>query len=126
MIDEAQLDAVVITAPDHHHAHAAMLACQAGLDVYCEKPLSLTIGEGRRLVEAVRRYDRVFQVGSQQRSMEMDRFACQFVREGGIGKVPVHVSQLIFEQPEQGLLSLDRRREIPAGGMQTSEHMMKK
>ena len=87
MIDEARLDAVIITTPDHHHVQAAMLACQAGLDVYCEKPLSLTIGEGRRLVEAVRHYGRVLQVGSQQRSMEMDRFACQFVREGGIGKV---------------------------------------
>jgi predicted dehydrogenase len=87
MIEEAKLDAVVIAAPDHHHVLAAMLACQAGLDVYCEKPLSLTIGEGKRLVEAVRRYRRVLQVGSQQRSMEMDRFACQFVREGGLGKL---------------------------------------
>ncbi len=87
MIDEAKLDAILIAAPDHHHVQAAMLACQAGLDVYCEKPLSLTIREGRRLVEAVRRYDRVLQVGSQQQSMEMDKFACQFVRDGGLGKV---------------------------------------
>jgi predicted dehydrogenase len=87
MIDQARMDAVVITAPDHHHVLAAMLACRAGLDVYCEKPLSLTIGEGKRLVAAVRHYGRVLQVGSQQRSMEMDRFACQFVREGGIGTV---------------------------------------
>jgi predicted dehydrogenase len=87
MIEDATLDAVIITAPDHHHVQAAMLACRAGLDVYCEKPLSLTIAEGRRLVEAVRHWGRVLQVGSQQRSMEMDRFACQFVREGGIGKV---------------------------------------
>jgi predicted dehydrogenase len=87
LFDEAKLDAVVISAPDHHHVHASMLACQAGLDVYCEKPLSLTIAEGRRLVQAVRRYQRVLQVGSQQRSMEMDRFACQFVRDGGLGKV---------------------------------------
>jgi len=87
MIDQTKLDAVIITTPDHHHIQAAMLACQAGLDVYCEKPLSLTIAEGRRLVEAVRHHGRVLQVGSQQRSMEMDRFACKFVREGGIGKV---------------------------------------
>ena len=87
MIEEGNLDAVIVTAPDHHHVHAAMLACRAGLDVYCEKPLSLTIDEGRRLVNAVRRYRRVLQVGSQQRSMEMDRFACKFVRDGGIGKV---------------------------------------
>lgn len=87
MIDRAELDAVIITTPDHHHVQAAMLACQAGFDVYCEKPLSLTIAEGRRLVDTVRHYDCVLQVGSQQRSMEMDRFACKFVRDGGIGKV---------------------------------------
>ena len=75
MIDEAHLDAVIVTAPDHHHVQAAILACQAGLDVYCEKPLTLTIGEGKKLVEAVRYHGRVLQVGSQQRSMEMDRFA---------------------------------------------------
>lgn len=87
MIDTTKLDAVVISAPDHHHVQAAMLACQAGLDVYCEKPLSLTIREGRKLVQSVHRYGRILQVGSQQRSMEMDQFACRFVREGGIGKV---------------------------------------
>ena len=64
-----------------------MLACQAGLDVYAEKPLSLTIAEGRSLADAVARHRRVLQVGSQQRSMEIDRFACQFVREGGLGRV---------------------------------------
>ena len=87
MLDRAKLDAVVIATPDHHHVLAAMLACQAGLDVYVEKCLTLTIAEGRALVEAVRRHGRVCQVGSQQRSMEMNRFACRFVREGGIGKV---------------------------------------
>jgi predicted dehydrogenase len=87
MIDRAKLDAVLITTPDHHHILPAILACQAGMDVYVEKPLSLTIAEGRALVRAVARHGRVCQVGSQQRTMEMDRFACQFVREGGIGKV---------------------------------------
>lgn len=87
MIDTAKIDAVVITAPDHHHVYAAMLACQAGLDVYCEKPLSLTIGEGKRLIQCVRHCGTVLQVGSQQRSMEMDRFACQFVREGKLGRI---------------------------------------
>ena len=87
MFDRAKLDAVVIASPDHHHVLAAMLACQAGLDVYVEKPLSRTIAEGRALAGAVRRTGRVCQVGSQQRSMEMNRFACRFVREGGLGKV---------------------------------------
>lgn len=104
MIAEAKLDAVVITAPDHHHVLAAMLACQAGLDVYCEKPLSLTIGEGKRLVAAVRHYRRVLQVGSQQRSMEMDRFACQFVREGGLGQISkVEVKNFPGPLPYEGV-----------------------
>ena len=113
MIDEAKLDAVIIATPDHHHVQAAMLACRAGLDVYCEKPLSLTIAEGRRLVDAVRHYNRVLQVGSQQRSMEMDRFACKFVREGGIGKVskvevknfpgPLRYEELLNEPVPDGM-----------------------
>jgi len=86
MIDRAKLDAVVITTPDHHHVAAAMLACRAALDVYVEKPLSLTIAEGRALVRAVKRSGRVCQVGSQQRSMEMNRCACRAVRDGVIGK----------------------------------------
>jgi predicted dehydrogenase len=98
MIDEAKLDAVIIATPDHHHVLAAMRACQAGLDVYVEKPLSLTIAEGRRLVQMVRRYGRVCQVGSQQRSMELNRFACQFVRDGGLGKV-THVQVGNFTGP---------------------------
>jgi len=98
MLDEAALDAVIIATPDHHHVPAAMLACQAGLDVYCEKPLTLTVAEGRRLIDAVRRHRRVLQVGSQQRSMEMDRFACGFVRDGKLGRVS-HVELPIWASP---------------------------
>lgn len=104
MLDRQQMDAVVIATPDHHHVLAAMLACQAGRDVYCEKPLSLTIAEGQRLVRAVRRHGRVLQVGSQQRSMEMDRFACQFVREGGLGKIShVEVQNWPSPLPDEAL-----------------------
>ena len=87
MLDRQKLDAVIIAAPDHHHVLAAVLACEAGLDVYVEKPLSLTIAEGRRLAETVQRTGRVVQVGSQQRTMEINRFACEFVRDGGLGRV---------------------------------------
>jgi len=85
MLDDGELDAVVTGAPDHHHVQAALLACQLCLDAYCEEPLSLTIRQGRRLVEAVHSSGRVLQVGSQQRSRQMDRFASQSVREGGLG-----------------------------------------
>ena len=75
LLDQAKskdkLDAVIIATPDHHHALAAILALQAGLDVYLEKPLTVTIGEGRLLADAVKRTGRVLQVGSQQRTMEL-------------------------------------------------------
>jgi predicted dehydrogenase len=87
MIDKEALDAVTIATPDHHHVLAAMLACQAGLDVYVEKALSLTIAEGRALVDTVKRYGRVCQVGSQNRSMEINRYGCGLIRKGGIGKI---------------------------------------
>ncbi|MBI1903367.1 MAG: Gfo/Idh/MocA family oxidoreductase [Planctomycetia bacterium] len=85
--DGEKLDAVMIATPDHHHILAAMLACQAGLDVYLEKPLSLTIAEGRALVRAVKRHGTLLQVGSQQRTMEFNRFGCDFLRRGGLGKI---------------------------------------
>jgi predicted dehydrogenase len=87
MIDREKLDAVVVATPDHARVLPCIHACQAGLDVYAEKPLTITIAEGRVLVNAVRKYNRVFQVGSQQRTMEMNRFACHLVRSGGIGKI---------------------------------------
>ena len=82
-----KLDAVIIATPDHHHALAAILALQAGLDVYLEKPLTVTIREGRLLADAVKRTGRVLQVGSQQRTMEVNCFACEFIRNGGLGKI---------------------------------------
>ena len=87
LLDKEKLDAVVVATPDHCRVLPCIRACQAGLDVYAEKPLTLTIAEGRVLVSAVRKYKRVFQVGSQQRTMEMNRFACELVRSGGIGPV---------------------------------------
>lgn len=87
MLEAEKLDAVVVATPDHGRVLPCIHACQAGLDVYAEKPLTLTIAEGRVLVNAVRKYKRVFQVGSQQRTMEMNRFACELVRSGGIGGI---------------------------------------
>jgi predicted dehydrogenase len=87
------IDAVMIATPDHWHALPAIDAAKNGKDIYSEKPMSLTIGEGRAMVNAVRRYGRVFQVGSQQRSSSNFRFACEMVQSGRIGKVhTVYVS----------------------------------
>jgi len=87
MLDRKDVDAVVICTPDHWHALQTIHACQAGKDVYVEKPLSLTVVEGRRMVEAARRYNRVVQVGLQRHSAPICREAADFVRGGGIGKV---------------------------------------
>jgi len=81
------IDAVVIATPDHWHAIIVIQAAQAGKDIYCEKPLSQTIAEARAMVNAVRRYGRIFQTGSMQRSDDKFRFACELVRNGYIGEV---------------------------------------
>ncbi len=81
------IDAVLIATPDHWHSLQSIDAAKAGKDVYCEKPLSVTVREGRRLVEAVQRYGRVFQTGTQYRSIPAIRTVCQFIRDGRMGKV---------------------------------------
>jgi len=93
LLDRTDVDAVLTATPDHWHAIIAIQAAQSGKDIYCEKPLSLTIRDARAMVDAVRRYGRVFQTGSQQRSSQEFRFACEMVRSGRIGKVhTVHVN----------------------------------
>jgi len=87
LLDDNGIDAVIVPTTDHGRVLPCLHACQAGKDVYAEKPLTLTVAEGRALVKAVRKHKRVFQTGSQQRSMEMNRFACELVRTGGIGKL---------------------------------------
>jgi predicted dehydrogenase len=81
------IDAVVVVTPDHWHSQISIEAARAGKDVYCEKPVSLTVREGRQLAETVTRYARVFQTGTQYRSIPTIRRVCQFVRDGGLGKV---------------------------------------
>jgi predicted dehydrogenase len=87
MLELKDMDAVIIGTTDHGRVLPCIHAVMAGKDVYAEKPLTLYIGEGKALVKAVRKHKRIFQVGSQQRSMEMNRAACEFVRKGGLGKL---------------------------------------
>ncbi|MBN1393719.1 MAG: Gfo/Idh/MocA family oxidoreductase [Pirellulales bacterium] len=87
LLDRKDIDAVITATPDHWRSLICVHACQAGKDVYAEKPMTLTIAEGRLMVEAARKYGRVFQVGSQQRSTAANRAGCRMVREGRIGKI---------------------------------------
>lgn len=87
MLEDQGIDAVLITTPDHWHARMTIDSCASGKDVYCEKPLSLTIAEGRRMVNAAREHKRIVQTGSQQRSAAEFWQACMLVRNGVIGDV---------------------------------------
>jgi len=87
LLARSDIDAVLVATPDHWHILTSIAAVRAGKDVYCEKPLTLTIAEGRTLVNEVKRYGRVFQTGSQQRSGSEFRKACELVVNGRIGKL---------------------------------------
>lgn len=87
LIARKDLDGVVIATPDHWHSLQSIDAAKAGKDVYCEKPISLTVQEGRRLVEVIRRNNRVFQTGTQYRSNPTIRRVCEIIRAGGLGKI---------------------------------------
>ena len=87
LLDDRSIDAVVIAAPDHWHALMTIMACQAGKDVYVEKPISHNIIEGERMIEAARNYQRVVQTGIHQRSGSHFQSAVEFVRSGKLGRV---------------------------------------
>jgi hypothetical protein len=87
LLGRADVDAVVIIVPDHWHAIMTIMAAKAGKDIYCEKPLSLTVRDGRAMVKAVRQYKRVLQTGTMNRSNPHARYACELVRNGRIGQL---------------------------------------
>ncbi len=81
------IDAVTVVVPDHWHAIITVQAAEAGKDIYCEKPLSLTIGQGQQMVDAVRRHQRVLQTGSMERSNPLTAYVCELARTGRIGEI---------------------------------------
>jgi predicted dehydrogenase len=87
LLDRKDIDAVVISTPDHWHAIQTIMACQAGKDVYVEKPLSITIHEGRKMVEAAKKYNRIVQVGLHRRSSNNYKNLAADITGGKIGKV---------------------------------------
>lgn len=86
-LEDKSIDIVSIATPNHWHALAAIWAIQAGKDVYVEKPVSHNVSEGRRVVEAARKYNKIVQTGTQSRSNKGMRDAIQFIHDGGIGEV---------------------------------------
>ncbi len=105
VIARKDIDAVVIIAPDHWHAIMTIMAARAGKDIYCQKPLTLTIAEGRQMIKAVRKYKRILSTGSQWRSNPLMRKACELVRNGRIGKlkrVETYVAENNFKGPGPG------------------------
>jgi predicted dehydrogenase len=99
------IDAVAIITPDHWHAIQTVLAARAGKDIYCQKPLTLTVADGRDMIQAVRRHKRILQTGSQWRSHALMRHACELVRNGRVGKlqrVETYVAKNNFEGPGPG------------------------
>ena len=82
-----EIDAVTVTTPDHWHALCSVAAANAKKDIYCEKPLANSIGEGRAIADAVKKNNRILQCGSQERSGGNSRYACELVRNGRIGKL---------------------------------------
>ncbi len=87
LLDSNDIDAVVVTVPDQWHALMTIDACKAGKDVYCEKPLTLVIGEGRPMIDAARTHGRVVQTGTMQRSGKEFKLATRLVQEGLLGKI---------------------------------------
>lgn len=94
LLARREIDAVLIATGNRWHAVASLFAAHAGKDIYCEKPISLTLGEGRKLVEACRRFGTVYQAGTQRRSTASYRFAREMVRQGRIGRVHTVESQV--------------------------------
>ena len=87
LLDSKEIDAVTSATPNHWHALTTIWACQAGKDVYIEKPACHGIWEGRKMVEAARKYNRIVQIGMQKRSSEAHPAAFEWIREGHIGKI---------------------------------------
>jgi predicted dehydrogenase len=102
VIQRKDIDAVEVVTPDHWHAIPVLMAAAAGKDIYCQKPLALTMAEGRAMSNAVKKHRVVFQTGSQQRSSQYFRRACELVRNGKIGELQTVVCSLPAGTPDFG------------------------
>lgn len=116
LLNVKDIDAVVVDTPDHWHSIPVLMAAAMGKAIYCQKPLSLTVAEGRAMSNAVKKYNVVFQTGSQQRSSRYFRRACELVRNGRIGKLHTVRCGLPGGTPDFGKTGyLTNRLPIPKG-----------
>jgi predicted dehydrogenase len=114
VLDRPDVDAVIVGVGDFQRVLPCIHACQAGKDVYAEKPLTLYVREGRVLADAVRKHGRVLQVGTQQRSMAINRLACEFVRSGGLGRL-LEVRAVNYEAAAPSPVPYPAGEPVPAG-----------
>jgi len=111
LLENKDIDAVSIATPNHTHAWLGVLACQAGKDVYVEKPVSHNVWEGRQLVDAARKYDRIAQCGTQSRSSPSLRQAIEFLRSGALGEIQYAIGTCY--KPRKSIGQLDKALAIP-------------
>ena len=107
VLDRSDIDAVAIATPDHWHSIPVLMAAAEGKDIYCQKPLSLTVSEGRAMSNAVKKHNVVFQTGSQQRSNFNFRRICELVRNGRIGELHTVRCGLPSGTPDYGRTGLN-------------------
>ena len=119
LLARSDIDAVTVTTPDHWHALCSIAAARAGKDVYCEKPLANSVGEGRAIVQAVQANNRILQTGSHERSGDNARFACELVRNGRIGKLHTVRVNLPCEEEHhrkaRALMTVPPEQPVPEG-----------
>ena len=112
ILDDPEVDAIIIATSDRWHALATIMACQAGKDVYVEKPLSLSIWDGRKMVEAARKYRRIVQIGTQSRSAPYTEKAAEYIRSGKLGDI--HLAR-VFLMQESGPIQVADVQPVPEG-----------
>jgi predicted dehydrogenase len=117
LLELKEIDAVIVATPEHWHAIPTIMACQAGKDVYVEKPISHTIVEGRKMVEAANKYNRVIQCGTQQRSGEHFQKVAEMIRNGRIGRVTAAETWVMSKTSQQSRLQSPIEDSDPPPGL---------
>jgi predicted dehydrogenase len=114
LLEQKDINAVIIGTPDHWHALTFIAACEAGKDIYCEKPISHSLVEAKAMLSAARHFNRVVQIGTWQRSMKHFQDAIAFVRSGQLGKINLCRAWMCYYLPDIGRQTPEAP---PAGGL---------